>query len=92
MGFGEGVSNSGVDEESGVAGRITLSPVHQKTKVIHLGTWAALRDLTDTPELRFRQQPESHVTSVRLADTATIRDVEDSIHYGFEGAGIYGPF
>ena len=92
MGFGEGVSNSGVDEESGVAGRITLSPVHQKTKVIHLGTWAALRDLTDTAELRFHERPESHVTSVRLVDTGTISNVEDSIHYGFEGAGIYGPF
>lgn len=92
MGFGEGVSNTGVDEESGVAGRVTLSPVHQKAKVVHLGAWAAFRNLADTPELRFRERPESHITSVYLVDTGNISDVDDSVHYGLEGAGIHGPF
>ena len=92
MGFSEGVNNSEVDEESGIAGRVTLSPVHQKSKVVHLGAWAVNRNLTDTPELRFRQRPESHVTSQYLVDTATISNVEDAVHYGFEWAGLYGPF
>jgi len=92
--FGEAVGTSadGNDEGWGVAGRATYAPINEKTRVIHLGAAADYRTLGDTDDLRFRQQPETHISGVNIVDTGNITGVNDYIKIGGEFAIVEGPF
>ena len=72
-------------------GRLTVSPWHTTNRILHLafaGSWNS----SDDNRVRFRQRPESNVTSVdRLVNTDTF-DVDTMVRYGAEAAGVYGPF
>jgi phosphate-selective porin OprO/OprP len=92
--FGESVGDARVgDEGFGLSGRFTLAPWHEKTRAFHLGLGGAFRIPDDASgTIRFRQRPESHLTSVRLVDTG---DIDQAGHYttlGLESAWISGPF
>ncbi len=80
------------DEGLGLGARFAFAPVMEKDTVVHLGVSAAFEELesTDSDSVRVRQRPESHLTT-RLVST-TLVDVDDSTKYGFEAAGVFGPF
>lgn len=83
---------SGVDNRWDVTGRLTFAPINESGRVLHFGG-AGRYGITAHPDktLRFRSRPEAAVTDVRLIDTGTITDINDSLGYGFEAAGVYGP-
>ena len=89
--FDSDVEDEG-DEGWGVAGRLTYSPLHLETRAVHLGAAAEYRKPDDSDEIRFRTRPESHVTSVRYANTDDILEVDNTVKYGLEAAGVWGPF
>lgn len=74
-----------------VVARGTFAPIHEKTRVAHLGASLEYRDTGDDKTLRYRQRPESHVTDVRLIDTGTF-DADAFTNIAIEAAGVYGPF
>ena len=81
------------DEGFGFGGRATWAPVNTKGQVAHLGGWGAWEEAQDDENetIRFRARPESHITSTRLVNTGRI-DADSKTSYGFEAAGVMGPF
>jgi phosphate-selective porin OprO and OprP len=92
--FGEGVSDSpsNTSEGYGTTGRVTFSPVHEKSRAVHLGGGVSWRTPDDRNTLRFRTRPESHISSTRLVDTGTLSGVDDYWRYNLEAAAVLGPF
>jgi phosphate-selective porin OprO/OprP len=92
--FGEGPGDSRSDGEGyGATGRITLSPVHEKTRAVHLGIAAAFRaPADDTQSVSFGSKPESAVTPVRLVTTGDIGQTRSYVNSVLEGAMVRGPF
>ena len=92
--FGEGPGDSRVDGEGyGVTGRLTFSPVHEKTQAVHLGVAVAFRGVSDdTQSVSFSSKPESSVTSVSLVDTGDIGQAFSYVNSVVEGAVVRGPF
>lgn len=90
-----GVFGGGLEQPThgghGVTGRMTFSPIHKKDEVIHLGVAGSWRSSNDDDSIRFRAQPESHITDVRLVDTGTF-DAKDFFRLGIEAAAVKGPF
>jgi phosphate-selective porin OprO and OprP len=92
--FGERAGRDRADGEGfGASGRLTYSPVHKKTQVIHLGAGVGFRGVNDdTQSVRFSTTPESSLTTVSFVDTG---DIADSLHYVnvvLEGAVVAGPY
>jgi len=80
-----------VDSNYDFTGRVTLVPVRKNDLIVHLGGGISYRLPNSTQVVRFRQQPESHVTNTRLVDTGNINNVDNYISYDLEGATVYGP-
>ncbi len=74
-----------------ISGRLNVTPIHEKSRVLHFGIDGSYQDLEDS-EIRFRSRPESHVTDVRLVDTGKITNATDFSRLGFEAAFKQGPF
>lgn len=74
----------------GVAGRATFAPAHDEGRILHLGASVEYRDIDRGSEYRISSRPESGLTDVRLVNTRSIRDVEDTLTYGFETSGALG--
>jgi phosphate-selective porin OprO/OprP len=91
--FGKEVNTAskGKDEGWGVAGRATYAPINEKTRVIHLGFAGDYRNTGDTEAVRFKQQPETHISGVNIVDTGTIAGVDNYLHLGAELALVEGP-
>ncbi len=85
VGFGE-------DESSSATGRVTFSPIHEETKVVHIGAGVTYRRPQGEAGIRIRQRPEAHATSIRLVDTGALFGVDHVLTYGGEAAIVYGPF
>jgi phosphate-selective porin OprO/OprP len=79
------------DEPWEIGGRVTVAPLHEKTRALHLGVGAVYADPNDAGSVRFRQRPESHVTSARFVNTGSL-DTDDFWRIGPEVALVYGPF
>ena len=95
--FGEGAddkndSDAEIDEGYGISARGTYTPLMNPTELIHLGASLSYRKTGDDKEVRIRERPESHITSVRFVDTGKIEDVDTTLSFGVEAAGVYGPF
>ncbi len=94
--FGEAFDSDGPEDEGnegwGAAGRLTYSPLHLETQAVHLGAAAEYRKPDDSDEIQFQTRPESHVTDVRYANTGDILEVDNTVKYGLEAAGVWGPF
>ena len=71
---------------------MTWAPFGGGDRVLHLGGSASYRNLNDSKILRYRSRPDSNITSVRLVDTGSIRDVNSRTLYGLEAAGLIGPW
>ncbi|MCI0401243.1 MAG: porin [Gammaproteobacteria bacterium] len=93
--FGNNVQEE-APEGYGIPARVTFAPVHEETRVAHLGANFQWRNTGDDKVVRFRQRPESHVTDVRLVDTGTKAkpnfDASSFTNAGAELAGVYGPW
>lgn len=95
--FGEGFDDAtdgggdSINEGYGIAGRLTVAPIAEKTRVVHLGGNFEFRNTNSEDAVRFRSRPEIHATSTRLVDTGTIGDTEDTTKWGVEAAGVWGP-
>ncbi len=92
--FFDGVKNGSSSKSQGwgATGRVHFAPLADKTRVVHLGAAASYRGSDGDNEIRFRERPESHVTSTRLVDTGTIAAYDNQTLYGLEAAAVLGPF
>ena len=85
-------ADNGNDNEGyGYAARLTVAPIAEKNRVVHLGGYGEWRAPTDD-EVRYRSRPESHIANVRLVDTGTIGNVDNTVKWGLEAAMVMGPF
>ena len=91
--FGDSVSASakGKDEGWGVGGRLTYSPFNQKSRVVHLGVAGNYRGTGNIDTVRFKQQPETHISGVDIVDTGIITSVDNYLKLGAELAAVEGP-
>ncbi len=91
--FGEGRDGAGADNDEGFggSGRVTYSPLFEKTHALHLGVSASYRATGSTDTLRLRERPESHLTDTRTVDTGTL-DADSYARFVGEAAYIRGPF
>jgi phosphate-selective porin OprO/OprP len=93
--YGQEANEDAGDEGLGAGARIAFAPVNEPGRLLHLGLAAALEEpeTTDagTDSVRFRQTPESHVTSTRLVDTGDIGGVSQLMKLGLEAAATLGP-
>ena len=92
--FGETIGEQKTDRLSsgwGTAGRLTVAPINEKKRALHLGISAEYRE-PDSNTVRYSTRPESKVTDRRLVTTRTIDNVSDTFIYGLEGALIQGPW
>ncbi len=71
-------------------GRLTFSPLHTETRVVHLGASGSWLD-SGNNLVEFREQPEADVGAERLIDTGEF-DADTITRYGVEALAIYGPF
>ena len=92
--FFEGVKNSDSPKSQGwgATGRVHFAPLAEKERVVHLGAAVSYRGSDGDNEIRFRERPESHVTSTRLVDTGTVSGYDNQTLFGLEAATVYGPF
>ena len=92
--YWDGVENSnspGKDSNS-VTGRLHFAPLLSDNSVLHIGGAASYRKANGDDTVRFRERPESHVTSTRLVDTGDIADYDSQTLYNIDAAAVFGPF
>jgi Phosphate-selective porin len=90
--FPNGNDGIGGSDSYAFAGRATFAPLHSETELAHLGAAVEYRTSPKDEEVRFRTRPESHFTGVRLVDTDFIEGVDNTVKWGLEAAGVYGPW
>jgi phosphate-selective porin OprO/OprP len=76
--------------DRGVSLRVVANPVRTDGGIAHVG-FSVVREKMDR-HARFRTQPESHVTDIRLVDTGDVADVDYQDIAGIEVAGAHGGF
>lgn len=87
-----GTSGDGEDPIN-LTGRFTYSPIHEKTRSVHLGAAFQYSNPQGTESARLRQRPEARAhNGTRLIDTGAIPGVDDFTQFGIEAAGTMGPF
>jgi len=91
--FFDGVKNENSPDKQGwgLTGRTYFDPINGDGRLVHVGASAGYRG-DSAGEIRFRERPESHVTSTRLVDTGTIMEYDNQTLFGAEAAGVYGSF
>ena len=91
--FFDGVDNDDSPDAQGwgATGRLHIAPLLDDNRVVHLGAAASYRG-DGGDEIRFRERPESHVTSTRLVDTGDIDNYSGQTLLGAEAAAVFGPF
>ncbi|MDZ7736879.1 MAG: porin [Gammaproteobacteria bacterium] len=80
------------DEGWSYHGRLTAAPVNESDRVIHLGLAGYRYTNPPNDQVRFGDRPEMRVDNARVVNTGTIGNVDSYNFYGFEAAGVYGPF
>lgn len=62
---------------------------------VHVGGSIRHRDLKndiDGTDIRYRQRPFAHTSGTRYVSTGTLPEIKSDLWYGFEAAGVFGPF
>ena len=80
------------DEGWGLGTRATFAPINEKNKVVHFGLGLNYRNTGDLTTASFKQQPETHIGGINIADTGTIANVNDFYKVGAEVATVMGAF
>ena len=103
-GAGEAVDRNATTpgEVWGYNGRVTIEPINQPGRLIHLGASAYHTQnfaansvtLSSSPDVRVDNGALESVpiTGTRNATTGVETGVKDATFYGLEGAGVFGPF
>ena len=85
-------SSQGGEAPMGAAGRLVWMPKVGDGR-LHLGASVAFEDRNDETTVRYRDRPEARPGGgVRLIDTGSIGDVDDTFKFGLELAYQAGPF
>ena len=79
------VDNEGV----GLFARGVLNPVRSKNALVHIGVSSEIRHFGANDSVRLRSRPESDLTDIRMVDTSSIVDLDQSTRYTVEVAGKY---
>jgi len=79
------------DEDWGASARVTVAPINETGRLIHLGLAANYRDSGEAGTVRFKQAPETRVSGTNIVDTGLIMDTKDVMKLGVELAGVWGP-
>jgi len=92
--FGDSASTAekGKDEGWSVSGRITFAPINEKTRVVHLGVASDYREIGDEGGVRYKQQPETHISGTNIVDTGVIEFADNALKVGAEFAAVGGAF
>lgn len=95
-GFGAGTGTASTDDESkDLTGRITLAPIAEARRVIHLGAAGSYRatDKAGNDIYRISSKPENNISSANAVDTGAsgVSFVDHATLLGLEAAGVYGP-
>jgi len=92
--FFDGIENENSPGKDGwgATGRLHFAPLLSENSVVHIGGAASYRGSGDSDEIRFRERPESHVTSTRLVNTGTLTGYDNQTLLGAEAAAVFGPF
>lgn len=91
-GFGRSIGNA-ADDAVKATGRLTFSPIHSKTRVVHLGAAGSYVTDFDTNTFTTNPRPEFDVAGgTRLFNGFTVANADDAWRFGGEGAVVYGPF
>lgn len=95
--YGQEADSGDENQEGfGVGARLTLAPINEQGRLLHLGIAVAQESAGDgsTDLLRVRVRPDTH-NAPRLIDTnsiAGITSVDDLTRFGLEAAWVGGPF
>jgi len=77
------------DDQRGIVGRVTFSPVHEKTRMMHLGAGFGFSRIANGGGFNIDGEPEIHPGRDLLENEAT--DFEKATTFVVEAAGIWGP-
>ena len=89
--YGDSTNNvqTATNESLGSSARLVLAPLNNAGQVFSMGMSAYWRDVT-SDVWRVNARPNSHVTPVRLVDTANISDVSKVTAFDIEGSVTLG--
>jgi phosphate-selective porin OprO and OprP len=73
-------------------GRLTFSPIHTDTRIVHLGFAGSWMDPNGSNRVSFAARPEARIGADRLISISAITGTDEVVRYGVEAAGVYGPF
>ena len=92
--FGDTVNTAskGKDEGWGVTARSTFAPINQQRRVLHIGVAVDYQQTGDKNTLRFKQQPETHISGTHIVDTGNIAHTDNNLKLGAELALVAGSF
>jgi len=92
--FQDGISNENSPGKDGwgATGRLFVTPVMSDGNIVHVGGAVSYRGSGSGDEIRFRERPESHVTSTRLVNTGELAGYDNQTLYNLEAAAVFGPF
>ena len=75
-----------------VTGRFSYSPVHEKTRAVHLGTSFSYRNLGgSSASYQLKSGPATRVSSSSLVDTGELEKIDTVLLNNLEAAGVWGP-
>ncbi len=81
---------SNTDEGTAFAARATFAPVNTDKTKVHLGGSVRFQKIgADQSEIRYRQRPFAHLSSMRWVNTGHM--FEKDVLFGVEGAIVHGP-
>ena len=91
--FGEGLdfTKSG-NEDWGTAGRVTIAPIAEKTRVLVFGASAYYRQFRGPTVVRVRSKPEAHLANTSMLDTGLLTNGQSSLTWNVDGSFVLGPF
>ena len=73
-----------------VLGRLTVAPLREEERVLHLGVSSFYRGVRGKNRYRLRSRPESSLAPY-LFSTGRLADVDDAVAFAVEVAGAIGP-
>ncbi len=99
---------AGTSQEFSLVGRVSMAPIYEKGRVLHIGLAAAhmrpevgkiatsgaeLVDRVDAARIvKFDSRAESHVLRAKFLSTGDMKYVDAVNEFGGEVAGVFGPF
>lgn len=86
-------ADEGTDQGWGLTARATWAPWHEETRALHLGVSGGYRGVNRGDYLRFKSNPESHLTGIEFLDTGkkSISDASALQRLALESAAVWGP-